>query len=70
METAKIVAAVKGRPDLAAQVYSASLMAINVDTDAERKYLAKLGKAMGLSDAVMQNIEQLTTNTGSQDLMC
>ena len=67
METAKIIAAVNGRPDFAAQVYSASLMAINVDTDAERKYLAKLGKAMGLSDDVMQNIEQLT---GSQDLVC
>ena len=70
METAKILAAVNGRPELAAQVYSASLMAINVDTDAERNYLAKLGKAMGLSNEVMQNIEQLTTNTGSQDLVC
>ena len=70
METAKIVAAVKGRPQLAAEVYSASLMAINVDTDAERKYLAKLGKAMGLSNEVMQNIEQLTTNSGSRDFAC
>ena len=61
METAKIVAAVKGRPELAAEVYSASLMAINVDTDAERKYLAKLGKAMGLSNDVMNNIEQMTS---------
>ena len=61
METAKIVAAVKGRPELAAQVYSASLMAITVDTDAERIYLNKLGKAMGMSDELMQNIEQLTS---------
>ena len=68
METAKIVAAVKGRPDLAAQVYSASLMAIDVDTDAERNYLNKLAKAMGLSPAVVQNIEQLTS--GSADLQC
>lgn len=64
METAKIVAAVQGRPELAAQVYSASLMAINVDTDAERKYLAKLGNAMGLSTEVMNNIEQLTGSSG------
>lgn len=70
METAKIVAAVKGRPELAAEVYSASIMAINVDTDAERKYLAKLGKAMGLSNEIMQNIEQLTTNSGSRDFAC
>lgn len=60
METAKIVSAVQGRPDLAAQVYSASLMAIDVDTDAEKIYLDKLAKAMGLSPAVVRNIEQLT----------
>ena len=68
METAKIVAAVKGRPELAAQVYSASVMAINVDTDAERRYLTKLGKAMGLSSDVMQNIEQYAS--GGQSYSC
>ena len=66
METAKIVSAVNGRPDLAAQVYSASLMAIDVDTDAEKRYLAKLANAMGLSPAVVRNIEQLTNNPGTQ----
>ena len=66
METAKILSAVNGRPELAAQVYSASLIAIDVDTDAERQYLAKLANAMGLSPAVVRNIEQLTNNTGSQ----
>ena len=69
METAKIVAAVKGRPELAAQVYSASLMAIEVDTDAEKKYLDKLAKAMGLNSAVIQNIERLTS-ANSQDFVC
>ena len=64
METGKIVAAVQGRPDLAAQVYSASLMAIDVDTDAERMYLDKLARAMGLSPAVVRNIEQLTGAQG------
>ncbi|MBQ6920196.1 MAG: tellurite resistance TerB family protein [Synergistaceae bacterium] len=68
METAKIVSAVKGRPDLAAQVYSASLMAIDVDTEAERRYLDKLAKSMGLSQSVVQNIEQLTSK--SPDLQC
>lgn len=66
METERIVAAVQGRPELAAQVYSASLMAIEVDTDAERRYLDKLAKAMGLSPAVVQNIEQLTNSGGTQ----
>ena len=61
METAKIVAAVKGRPELAVQVYSASLMAIDVDTDAEKKYLDKLAKAMGLNSNVINNIERLTS---------
>lgn len=69
METAKIVAAVKGRPELAAQVYSASLMAIEVDTDAEKKYLDKLAKAMGLSSNVIQNIEYLT-GSQSKDFVC
>lgn len=69
METAKIVAAVKGRPDLAAQVYSASLMAIDVDTDAERMYLDKLAKSMGLSESVVRNIEQITGGT-SPDIQC
>ena len=69
METAKIVAAAKNRPELAAQVYSASLMAIDVDTDAERRYLDKLAGAMGLSQAVVQNIEQITGGAG-QDLQC
>ena len=70
METAKIIAAAKGRPEFAAQVYSASLMAINVDTDAERRYLTKLGQAMGLSTDIMQKLEQLTTNSGAQDYVC
>lgn len=69
METAKIVSATRGRPDLAAQVYSASLMAIEVDTDAERMYLSKLANAMGLSPQVIQNIEQLT-GPNSKEYMC
>lgn len=60
METNKILNAVRNRPDLAAQVYSASLMAIEVDTQAERNYLDKLAHSMGLSQDVVNNIEQLT----------
>ena len=69
METAKIVAAVRGRPELAAQVYTASLMAIDVDTEAEKKYLEKLAKAMGLNSQVIQNIEQLTS-ANSKSYVC
>lgn len=68
METAKIISAVRGRPELAAQVYSASLMSIEVDTEAERKYLDKLAKAMGLTPEVVRNIEQLTSS--DSDLQC
>lgn len=60
METNKILNAVRNRPDLAAQVYSASLMAIEVDTRAERNYLDNLAHSMGLSQDVVNNIEQLT----------
>lgn len=59
MATDAIVAGVQGRPDLAAQVYSVSLMAIEVDTPAERAYLDRLAASMGLAPEVAQNIEQL-----------
>ena len=59
MATDKLVAATRGRPELAAQIYSASLMAIEVDTAAERDYLDRLANAMGLSVDVARNIEQL-----------
>ena len=59
MATNDIVQAVRGRPDMAAQVYSASLMAIDVDTEAERRYLDNLARVMGLSQRVVQNIQQL-----------
>lgn len=37
-------------PETARQVYAVSLMAIDVDTDAERDYLAALSGRMGLDD--------------------
>jgi uncharacterized membrane protein YebE (DUF533 family) len=36
------------RPDLAAQIYAASLLAIEVDTDAEREYLQALATGLQL----------------------
>jgi uncharacterized membrane protein YebE (DUF533 family) len=42
LETEKLISAARGQPELAAQIYAASLMAIEVDTSAEKAYLGKL----------------------------
>lgn len=41
-----------------AQVYSASLMAISVDTEAERTYLRNLAQALQLDDAVVADLHR------------
>ena len=69
METAKIVQACRGRQDLAAQVYSASLMAIDVDTQAEKKYLDTLAKALGLSSDITTDLQEMT-GSSSEDFIC
>jgi uncharacterized membrane protein YebE (DUF533 family) len=46
-------------PDEARQVYAASLMAIEVDTDAERKYLKTLAQRLGLDDVTISGIHQV-----------
>ena len=58
MDTASLVAAAKGKPELAAQLYAASLLAIEVDTPAEKEYLAQLASSLGLNTAVTQNLHQ------------
>jgi uncharacterized membrane protein YebE (DUF533 family) len=58
MDTAGLVAAAKGKPELAAQLYAASLLAIEVDTPSEKAYLEQLGKSLGLNTAVTQNLHQ------------
>ena len=45
METAVLVEAARGKLELAAQLYSASLLAIEVDTPEEKQYLQELGLA-------------------------
>ena len=45
-------------PKEAAEVYAASLMAIEVDTQEERDYLARLAGAMGLSQPTVAYIHQ------------
>ncbi|HBI15819.1 MAG TPA: DUF533 domain-containing protein [Desulfobulbaceae bacterium] len=58
-ETEKLISAVRGRPELAAQIYAASLMAIEVDTPAEKAYLARLASGVGLTPEVTRRIEQM-----------
>lgn len=41
-----------------AQVYSAALMAISVDTEAEKQYLAQLASALGLETAKVAEIHK------------
>jgi uncharacterized membrane protein YebE (DUF533 family) len=53
LETDAIVRAVHNNQQLAAQIYTASLMAIQVDTDAERRYLAELASKLGMNQQVV-----------------
>jgi uncharacterized membrane protein YebE (DUF533 family) len=46
-------------PALAAEVYAASLLAIEVDTPAERDYLVRLANGLGLDRATVQRIHQI-----------
>ena len=46
-------------PAVAAEVYAASLLAIEVDTAAERDYLRRLANRLGLDDATVQRIHQM-----------
>ena len=45
-------------PEMAEQVYAASLMAITVDTEAEEAYLAELAGLMGLAPEVTARLNQ------------
>jgi len=59
LETDQLIVAAQGQPELAAQIYAASLLAIEVDTQAERDYLNKLAGGMGLSAQVASRIEEM-----------
>ena len=52
-------ALVRAVPDeqVAAQIYTASLMAINVDTDAERRYMQELASKLGLNRQVVSYLQ-------------
>lgn len=53
-----VVASVDGDIELAVEVYAASLLAIEVDTEAERNYLKQLAAELGLNSRVTGHIEQ------------
>jgi len=54
----KAVIASAGRdPEMAAQVYAASLLAIEVDTKAEQQYMEQLGAGLDLHPQVIDHIE-------------
>ena len=58
MNTDALVQAAAGRPGLGAQLYAASLLAIEVDTPAERDYLVDLGQRLGLNPETISALEE------------
>lgn len=58
METETIVAAARGNPQLAAEIYAASLLAIKVDTPAEHAYMQNLAAAFNLPTTAVANLER------------
>jgi uncharacterized membrane protein YebE (DUF533 family) len=57
MDTEALVAAAKGNPQLGAQLYAASLLAIEVDSPGERAYLENFAKSIGLVPQAVANLE-------------
>ncbi|MGB5984014.1 MAG: tellurite resistance TerB family protein [Desulfobacterales bacterium] len=51
--------AAAGKPELGAQIYAASLLAIEVDTPAEQEYMSRLGQGLGLSPEATQRLEAM-----------
>ncbi len=58
MDTAGLVSAAKGKPQLAAELYAASLLAIEIDTPAERDYLAQLAASLDITPEVAEHLHQ------------
>ncbi len=53
-----IVASANNQPDMAAQIYAASLLAIEVDTQAEQNYMKQLASGLSLHPQVASYIER------------
>jgi uncharacterized membrane protein YebE (DUF533 family) len=57
LDLASLVGQVRG-PEEAVEVYAASLLAIEVDTAAERDYLARLARSLGLDAGVVGEVHR------------
>lgn len=57
IDLAGVVASAAGRDDLAAQIYAASLLAIELDTEQEIQYMQNLAQGLGLSTETVRYIE-------------
>jgi uncharacterized membrane protein YebE (DUF533 family) len=53
-----VVASAGGQAEMAAQIYAASLLAIEVDTQAEQQYMQQLASGLGLHPQVVSHIER------------
>ena len=53
-----VVASAGGQAEMAAQIYAASLLAIEVDTRAEQQYMQQLASGLGLHPQVASHIER------------
>ncbi len=53
-----VIASAGGRPDMAAQIYAASLLAIEVDTPHEKQYMQNLADGLRLAPATVDYIEK------------
>ena len=59
VDVAALAAEVRS-PAQAAEVYAASLLAINADSNAERAYLSELARALRLDDATVAELHRMT----------
>jgi len=59
LDIAALAQAARG-PLAAAQTYAASIVAIAIDTDAERAYLRALAQALGLDAATVARLHEMT----------
>ena len=55
----ELVTAASGRPELGAELYAASLLAIEVDTPAEKAYMENLASDLRLEPQVVRRLESL-----------
>ena len=58
MDLAAVVSSAGNKPDMAAQIYAASMLAIEVDTIAEQNYMKNLASGLGLDAQVVVYIDR------------